>query len=210
MCTFGLTAQQLCDLRNQGYSDKDIATAAAIAKKAGVSVSDVFASYCECKDWNSVATKYNVCLADMVAMADKCLCPQQTVGAGPCACYAIYNKTGNVLLTRAEAFRYYAMGYDWMDVALATNIAMETGYPIGHTLMDIRRGVLYEEIAVMQGVPYNVAFNFTCYPFTRQSKYGASIQEKNMSKFARYQVAGECPGAGRSPMITLPALRPSY
>lgn len=210
MCTFGLTQQQLCDLRNQGYSDKDIAIAAAIAKKACVSINDVFASYCNCRDWNSVASKYNVCLADMVAMADKCLCPQQVVGAGPCAAYAMYNKTGNVLLTRAEAFRYYAMGYDWMDVALAANIAMETGYPIGHTLMDIRRGVLYEEIAVMQGVPYNVAFNFCCYPFPRQSIYSTGIQEKNMNKFARYQVAGPCTGASPSPMITVPALRPSY
>jgi hypothetical protein len=210
MRTFGLTAQQLSDLRNQGYSNKDIAVAAAIAKKACVSINDVLTSYRECKDWNSAASKYNVRLADMVAMADKCLCPQQIIGAGPCACYAMYNKTGNVLLTQAEAFRYYAMGYDWMDVALAANIAMETGYPIGHTLMDIRRGVLYEEIALTQGVPYNRAFNFTCYPFQRQSKYSPSVQEKNMNKFARYQVATECPGTSSSPMITSPTLRPSY
>jgi hypothetical protein len=206
MCTFNLTQDQICSLRNQGFSDRDIATAAAIAKNACVSIDDVVASYCESKDWNSVATKYNLYLADLQAMVSQCLCPQP-LGAGPCECYAIYTKTGNVLLTRDDALRYYAMGYDWMDVALATNVALQTGHPILVTLMDIRRGITYEDVARMQGVPFDVAFNFTNYPFPRRSIYSASVEAKNIEKFAKYQVATQ---PGYTPMMSLPALRPTY
>ncbi|MHB9037933.1 MAG: hypothetical protein ACYC64_14845 [Armatimonadota bacterium] len=209
MCTLGLTQQQICDLRSQGYSDRDIAMAGAIAKKACVSVDDVIAAFCQCKDWNSVVTKYNLGMADVQALAAQCTCPQPCpTGAGPCQCYVIYSKTGNVLLTRDDARRYYWMGYDWMDVALATNIAMETGYPILTTLMDVRRGVTYEEIARMQGVPYEVAFNFVNYPFPRTSVYSAKINALNIQKYAKWQMATTANGL--SPMITLPGLNPSY
>jgi hypothetical protein len=206
---FGVTQQQIDDLRKQGYSDKDIALASALSKKAGVPLSDVLTCFCEVQDWNGTANKWNLCLADIEAMANVCLCPQP-VGAGPCVCSVIYGPTGNVLLTADEAYRYYRMGYDWMDVALAVNIASQTGYPVGTTLMDIRRGVTYEEIAIMQAVPFNVAFNFTCYPFVRQSIYSANVEQKNIDKFAKYQVPGTCPGLAPMPRVALPSMRPSY
>ncbi|MEN6416101.1 MAG: hypothetical protein ABFD49_06150 [Armatimonadota bacterium] len=214
MCTFGMTQQQICDLRSQGYSDRDIAMIGAFAKKACVSIDDVVSKYCECKDWNAVAYSYKLCLADIQTMANQCVCAPAcpASGAGPCDCYVIYGLTNNVILTLDEAKRLYKLGYDWMDVALATNIATQTGYPIILTLMDIRRGVTYEQVARMHGVPYTTAFNFTNYLFPRTSVYSAALEAKNMDRYAKYQIPAACPQVGCGPrqMIILPRMNPQY
>jgi hypothetical protein len=111
----------------------------------------------------------------------------------------MYNNAGNVMITQEEAIRYYAMGNDWINVAIAVNIARETGYPISNVLADLRSGQTWEMVALTYGVAPSKAFNISCYPFPQKSIYSVSIQEKNLQKLAQYQSSTSV--AGPSPIM---------
>ncbi|MCL5105019.1 MAG: hypothetical protein M1133_13020 [Armatimonadetes bacterium] len=290
--SFGLTNQQITDLRAQGLSNSDIAIAAVIASKACVPVSTIVADYLPCKSWPDVAKKYNLSMSDLainpammnadnetfntmfisqyynipqsdiqalrqqgrpwdevnmianasvrtgqsmqqiVALRDQGMswsdiaarcnlaaatlttpcpprmvattCPPRTptcpgLGAGPVCTRpvspVIFDKNGNVLLTQDEALRYYAMGNDWLNVAIASNIARETGYPIRLILQDLRwSGSTWEQVAMEYAVAPNRAFNVCDYPFPHKSIYSQSTQDANMRRIERYQVSTTTPG----------------
>ncbi len=112
---------------------------------------------------------------------------------GPCV---ICDQAGNIILTLDEANQLYASGYDWLDVAVATNIRRYTGYPIRQVLIDMKGLGTWNNVLIYYGVPADVAFNVADYPFPRRSIYSASVDAANQQTIARWQRAGvynHCP-----------------
>ncbi|MCE5198821.1 MAG: hypothetical protein ABFD54_05265 [Armatimonadota bacterium] len=203
-----LSTSQIADLRSQGFSDSDIAMIGAIAKRSNRPVGEVAAAYRSNPNWSSVSQQFNVSLSDANVLATSCFVPQSALyGAGPAMPVVMYDYNGNVLLTWDEVQRYYAQGYDWMDIAVAANISRESGYPISMALMDIQRGVTWRELAMRQAVPPSRAFNLSTFPFPRRSTYSDSAQEQRMQTIERYQVpvSTNVPATTPPPTMMTPA-----
>jgi len=222
MNSWGLTQKQICDLRNKGWCNSDIMTAAVIAKKSDTPLDTVVSEYEKIKTWERVAEKHGMKMDDVraamsstqmsgagpsspssseittsgtmaISDAGPCGKPSSTevCFSGPCAppqIRVLYGKNCNILLHEDEVNRLYAAGFDWLDVAVAANIARETGLPIPLLLNRARNGRLWSTIALETAVPYSTAFNVTNYPFARACRYPRAWQEYNMRQIAKYQV----------------------
>lgn len=96
-------------------------------------------------------------------------------GAGPEACcpppVSAYgrgwtaNQYGNVVLTEADARRLACEGYPCEDIAIANNIAIETGASVREVLAWTDRGLTWLQISMYYGVDYNQVKNISGYPF---------------------------------------------
>lgn len=204
---YGTTVADIQALRNQGFSWGEVNLIANAATRTGLTTQQIAQMRLQGMSWQSIASQYNLPATTLTVP-----CPVIAPRLSCCAAYAagpvctspvipaMYNRAGNVLLTQDEVFRYYAKGYDWTEVAIAANIARETGYPVDQVLRDMRSGMVWPQVAFYYGVSPNTAFDVCAYPFPRRSIYSASTEARNLQRIARYQTTPIAPGA--APLYT--------
>ena len=218
---YGLPMADIQALRSQGYTWGDINLIANASVRTGLTLQQVAEMHTQGVSWQDMAVRYNL---PVTALTEPC--PTRVPSLSCCAAAAagpvctrpvppvFYNRAGNVLLTEDEVFRLYARGNDWTSVAIAANIARETGYPVEQVLTDLRSGVTWEQVAIMYAVPPARAFNLSNYPFPRKSIYSASTEERNLRRIQQYQSVTYVPapvvgtssvpavsGAGGAPVV---------
>lgn len=137
--------------------------------------------------------------------------PASTCGTGPCvAC----DWSGNVMLTSAQAERLYNDGNDWLDVAIAVNVARETGYPLREVLTQLRSQGTWQQTLLLFGVSAEDAYNVADYPFVRTSIYTVGVDAQHQNAICKYQKPGTwptcrlgnppCPGGVGTPVTVVP------
>ncbi len=199
---YGIPESQLVQLRQQGFSWEEINLIANASVRTGQSVTTIASLRSQGMSWQDIANRYNVALSDLTSPAMRVVAARPIpVGAGPVVAAVMYDSKGNVLLTLDQAQRLYKMGYDWLDVAIATNMYEATGIPVRQWLMWIRQGAFWPNLATRYGVPYEFAFDVTRYPFPRTSVYSAKVQERRLAMIQKYQT-----GAKREPTALGPVM----
>lgn len=201
---YGFPIADIKSLNSQGFSWGEVNMITNAAARTSQTLQQIASMRKNGTTWEAIATQFNV---PLTRLTEPCPISAPRVaaasGAGPVCTKSVapvmYNNAGNVMITQEEALRYYAMGNDWTSVAIAVNIARETGYPISQVLSDLRSGQTWEMVALTYGVPASKAFDVSCYPFPQRSIYSASMQAKNMERLARYQSSTSV--AGPSPIM---------
>gem|GEM_PF-1006514 len=204
---YSIPQSQIRSLRQQGYSWEDINLMANAALRTGQPISQIASLRSQGLSWADIATRYNVACNTLVSPVPATCVMTSPVGAGPVAqpcaprtpcpiinlpC-AIYDIRGRIILSQDQALNYYANGYDWLDVAVAANIARYTGMPIFQVLTDMRGMGSWWNLIYEYSVPPSVAFNVADYPFPQNSIYSSKVAEANMKAIQKYQRAGVYP-----------------
>jgi hypothetical protein len=125
------------------------------------------------------------------------VCPAPTstcCGNGPCQ---VCNGSGRVILTYDQVVELYSEGYDWLDVAIATRVAVITGYPIRQVLTDLKSFGTWQLTLSDYGVTQSQAFNVADYPFSRRSIYSEGVDSQHTQMIAKYQKPGTWPTCPR-------------
>lgn len=137
--------------------------------------------------------------------------PSSICGTGPCQ---VCDWSGNVLLNYAQVMDLYANGNDWLDVAIAANVARETGYPIREVLTQLKSLGTWQQTLLLFGVSEDTAYNVADYPFPRRSIYTVGVDAQHQNAICKYQKPGSwptcpraalvCPGGVGSPVTVVP------
>jgi len=209
---YGLPMSDIQALRSQGYTWGDINLIANASVRTGVSLQQVATMHTQGISWQDFAVQHNLPISAITEP-----CPTRVPRLSCCAASAagpvctrpvpivFYDRAGNPLLTEDEVNRYYARGNDWTTVAIAANIARETGYPMDQVMIDLRSGLTWEQVAVMYAVPPSRAFNLSTYPFPRKSIYSASTEAKNLKRIEYCQTTICVPAPPPCPTPAVPA-----
>lgn len=146
MRCFQVSKQQLTALRNQGWTDADIAMAAAISQKANVSVSQVAADYKANPNWQAVASKYNLTMSDLMAI------PTVTASQDEETFNQMFaSRYYNVPMSDISQLRQ--QGYSWESIYMLANAAAQTRQPV-MTIANLRsQGMSWSDIASRYNVP---------------------------------------------------------
>lgn len=203
---YAIPVSEIQALRNQGYSWGEVNLIANAAARTGLTTQQIVQMRQQGMSWQAIATQYNMPVSTLTVpcpvVAPRLSCCA-ALAAGPVCTRpvipAMYNRGGNVLLTQDEVMRFYSKGYDWTEVAIAANIARETGYPVEQVLRDMRSGMVWQQVAQYYGVSPNTAFDVCAYPFPRTSIYSPAMEARNLQQIARYQTT---PIAGAGPLYT--------
>ncbi len=137
--------------------------------------------------------------------------PSSLCGTGPCQ---VCDWSGNVLLNYAQVMNLYANGNDWLDVAIAANVAREAGYPIREVLTQLKSLGTWQQTLLLFGVSEATAYNVADYPFPRTSIYTVGVDAQHQNAICKYQKPGTwpvcqrsapvCPGGVGSPVTVVP------
>ncbi len=198
---YAIPQSEIVALRNQGYSWEQIYMMANAAVRTNQPISQIAQLRSQGMTWNQIADRYNVPVADLTRPTQlrTVTTTRPLVGAGPMTPMYVYDRMGNIILTEDDAIRYYSMGFDWVDVAVASNISRETGIPVSRVLSEMRTTPLTpNDVIDRYGISPEVAFNIEGYPFPRMTR-SESMTERKFRAIERYQKPGGC--------ITMPPAR---
>jgi hypothetical protein len=165
------------------------------------------------------------CPAPCPAVAAPCPAPCPSVcAAGPTSCSGngpclVCDGSGHVLLNYDQAIDLYADGHDWLDVAIAVNVARYTGYPIREVLTQLKSLGTWQQTLLYFDVSERYAYNVADYPFPRRSIYSDGVDAQHNTAIAKYQRPGTwptcargnppCPGGIGSPVTVVPVPCPN-
>jgi len=153
--TLGITTTQVMQLRQQGLSYSDIATAQAIASKSGKSLSEVATSFQTSKNWTEVAGKYDVSMADISTAA-------MMSAAEIDAFYGTFlSRYYGLSQTQITSLRQ--QGLSWDEITMIANTAARTRQPVQTIASQRAQGMTWEEIACR----YNLTLADITRPATR-------------------------------------------
>jgi len=166
---FGIDRASIMALRQTGWSWGDIYLLANISDLSGRSVLDVAGMRSQGQSYSAIAAQLNLTTAQITSPA-----VVETRVAGFVAEYGfepLYYQTdpwGNPVLTRYDAKRLERMGYDWQSIAIAANIAAQTGASVSSVLAWIDRGYTWPQVARIYGVNPKRVMDVSRYPFARE------------------------------------------
>lgn len=153
--SLGLSTQQVTQLRMQGMSYSDIATAQAIAMKSGCPLSEVVAHYQTDKNWSDVAKRYNLSMSD-IAMVPMVSTPEMEA----------FNRrfiSQYYGIPESQLVQLRQQGFSWDEINLIANASVRTGQPVA-TIASLRsQGMSWQDIANR----YNVALSDLTSPTMR-------------------------------------------
>lgn len=151
----GITSTQVMQLRQQGFSYSDIATAQAIASKSGKPLTEVLTSYQTSKNWTEVAGKYDVSMADISTAA--------MMNAAEIDAFYSALLCRHFGLSPSQVAGLRQQGFSWDEITMIANTAARTRQPI-QTIASLRtQGMTWEEIACR----YNLTLADITRPATR-------------------------------------------
>lgn len=175
MQRFGLTADQVRDLRMMAWSYPEIAVIANAAARCNKPIGDVANMLMQGQSWNQIASSCNTTVAQLLEPV-----PVQAVAGyvgevrpgavQPMTVYRVF-PNGRPVVTQQMWQDLHARGYTWQDVAVAANIAAVTGDDLD-TLLRMRRiqGLTWTQIAMNRGVPVEKALDISQWPFSRNAE----------------------------------------
>lgn len=175
MQRFGLTADQVRDLRMMAWGYSDIAVMGNAAARCNKPVTDVANMLMQGQSWDQIASSCNTTVAQLLEPV-----PVQAVAGyvgevrpgavQPMTVYRVY-PNGRPVVTLQMWQDLHARGYTWQDVAVAANIAAVTGDDLD-TLLRMRRiqGLTWTQIAMNRGVPPDKALDVSQWPFGRNGE----------------------------------------
>lgn len=225
---YGIPSSAITSLRNQGYSWSEINMMANASARTGASIQQIASMRAQGMSWNDIAQRYNMTANQLLAPVATRQVAVSTMptgvmvpaGAGPMVPGNIFDESGNIILTQSMAFQLYASGYDWMDVAIAANIARNSRVPIREVLTELNTGQTWPQIVSSYGMAPECAFNVCDYPFPRRSIFSASVEAANLRAIQAWQPCAQpcapcvpapvcpppCPAPAPCPTGTTPAL----
>ena len=181
---YSLAECDITALRAKGMSWSDICMVANAAVRTGQTVLQIAELRGQGMTWEQIAGKYNVAPSEItkpVGMRSLAMVTPTPAGSGPMMPpMNVRDSSGNIIMTEDMADRWYRRGYDWLDVAVATNISLQTGVPVAEILIQLNAGHTWRDLAYYFGVCPEVAFNVCNWPFPRRTIYSQSISAKNM------------------------------
>lgn len=176
---FGLTAEQVRDLRMMAWSYPDIAVMANAAARCNKPISDIANMLMQGQSWEQIASSCKTTVAQLLEpvpiQAVAGYVGEVRLGAvQPMTVYRIY-PNGRPVVTLQMWEDLHARGYTWQDVAVAANIAAITGDDLD-TLLRMRRiqGLTWTQIAMNRQVPVDKALDITQWPFSRNGEITAT------------------------------------
>ncbi len=204
---YSIPESDVAQMRKNGLDWGEICMIANAAARTGQSPKQIATMRKQGMSWAQIAEKYNISRADITKPVRPLVVAVTTppqAGAGPQMPCLIYNQDGQIVLTLDQALWYYKRGYDWLDVAVAANIASVTGYPISFILQLSKTGATWQDLIYKFGVGPDTAFNVCNYPFPRRTIYSERVNQMNMNAIAQYQKpvcppTGPCPTAPCAP-----------
>lgn len=167
---FGVDRSSIMGLRHAGWMWGDIYLMAHISKSANRPILEVAALRSQGMSWTDIASRYNI---STVALTTPSMV--QTRVAGFVTEYGyqpLYYRTdpwGNPVLTRFDAERMSRLGYSWQNIAVAANVAAETGASVRDVLSWTDRGYTWQQVAREYGLDPDDIMNVSQYPFARES-----------------------------------------
>ncbi|MHB0912917.1 MAG: anti-sigma factor [Armatimonadota bacterium] len=166
----GLSSDQVMNLRMQGWSFEDISLAANIAARCNRSVNDVASMLSQGMSIQDIANSCNTTVAMLLTPAPteavagfRGELPQRPVRG--ITFYRMYPNDSPVI-TESDWRKFYNMGYSWRDVAVAANIAAETGERPSDLLYMTRvQGKTWAQIAMERSLDVKSMLNTEDWPF---------------------------------------------
>ncbi len=135
----GLTAQQVRDLRTQGFTYADIAMAQAIAKKACKDVCEVLTSWKECKNWPDTAAKYGLSMSDLMRFP--------MMGSPDTETFNLTFISEYFGFAKSDIAQLRKDGFGWDEIYLIANASVRTGQPITQIASLRSKGTSWADIA---------------------------------------------------------------
>lgn len=224
---YGISDATVNDLR-QRHDWGTIYFIANMAKKTGRPITEIASLAEQGVAWNDIASRYNVAMSDLTAP----MCPttvamvpgagMTTAGYGTGASVMpvyITDRHGNIVLTAYDDARLKMRGYSWQDIAIAANIAAQTGLTVDDVLTYTGTGTTWPQIALRFGLNADDVVDTTMYPFPRSSERmqygyrapvgaGAVVYPSSPQGMSTYQPMPSTPQTQTSP--TSPEVPSTY
>ena len=203
MQRYNLTSDQVTSLRMQGCSYPQIALMANAATKCNNTAADISSMLMKGQSWDQIASSCNTTVASlltpapMVAVAGMQQEITPTVSSLPLR-YLSYPNGGPVISIQQWEMLNQE-GFSWRDVAIAGNIAAQTGETPENLLRMIRvQGQTWRDIAIDRGLKPVSMMDVSQWPFTQATK-PMTDEERQMER-QRF---------GLAPMMSQPAMPPA-
>jgi hypothetical protein len=203
MQRYSLTSDQVTSLRMQGCSYPQIALMANAATKCNNTAADISSMLMKGQSWDQIASSCNTTVASlltpspMVAVAGMRQEITPTVSSLPLR-YLSYPNGGPVIsIQQWEMLN--KQGFSWRDVAVAGNIAAQTGETPENLLRMVRiQGQTWRDIAIDRGLRPVSMMDVSQWPFTQATK-----------PMSRTELQMERQRFGLAPMMSQPTMPPA-
>lgn len=174
MQRFNLTNDQVTSLRMQGCNYEQIALAANAAAKCSKSVADISNMLMQGQTWDQIASSCNTTVASLLTpvpiTAVAGVRQEVTPMVSMPAYYRMY-PNGRPVISIQTWQMLNQEGYSWRDVAVAANIAAQTGENPEDLLTMVRvQGQLWRGIAIARGLNVNSVMDTSQWPFTQATR----------------------------------------
>ncbi|MDH7481826.1 MAG: anti-sigma factor [Armatimonadota bacterium] len=177
---FGLSSDTANDLRMRGWSYSDIAVMANAAYRCNRQVSEVASMLESGKTWSDIAQSCNMTVAELLTPVPRVEVagalmelPSATAPSGVVAPLLYYKRGANnaPLITQQKWNELRVRGYDWQSVAIAANIAAETGESVDD-LLRIRRiqGLPWQTIIIDRALDMKKMMDVSGWPFSKDEE----------------------------------------
>ena len=183
---FNLTNDQITSLRMQGWDYGQVALVANAAAKCSKPVADISSMLMQGQTWEQIASSCNTTVASLltpipmtaVAGFQAEVTPMVSM---PMPIYRTY-PNGSPVISLQTWQRLNAQGYSWRDVAVAANIAAQTGQNTEDLLRMVRiQGQIWRDIAIERGLKPDSVMDTSQWPFTQATR-PMSRSERQMER----------------------------
>jgi len=174
MQRFGLTSDQVTDLRMSGCGYSDIAVVANVASRCNKLPSEVAGMLEQGQTWDQIAQACNTTVATLLEPV-----PVQAVAGfraeirpGMVQPLVVYRRyaNGRAIITQETWMYWHKRGYFWRDVAIAANVAAMTGEEVGDLLTIARvQGKTWRQIAFERALYVDEVMDVSGWPFSTDS-----------------------------------------
>ena len=189
MQRFGLTADQVTDLRMGGWGYSDIALVANAASRCNKPPSEVAGLLEQGQTWEQIAQACNTSVAMLLEPV-----PVQVVAGfrgeirpGMVQPLVVYRKypNGRLIVTQDVWDYWHKRGYSWQDVATAANVAAMTGKEVDDLLTIARvQGKTWRQIAIERGLCAREVLDVSGWPFSRDKETALTMPPEVPSPMA--------------------------
>ena len=134
-----VSVKQITDLRAEGFTDPDIATACAISIKSAHPISAVTSRYKTVGDWKQVAAAYNLSMADLVAAPVSSSSDKETFNT------EFFSRYYSIPCAHLAQVR--RRGCSWEELNMCANAALCARRPLVEITELRHQGLSWSEIA---------------------------------------------------------------
>jgi len=183
---FGLNDEQVIDLRMRAFGYGQISVIANAASRCNRPPSEVARMLEQGQSWSEIAQACNITVAQLLepiplaAVAGfraelRAGIPAPGMVAPPMFYQRMPNRMPVITQRNWEQMR--KRGYSWKDVAIAANIAAQTGEDVEKLLRMTRiQGQTWRQIAIRRGLNVEAMMDVSGWPFSRNGKEAVPVE----------------------------------